>query len=239
MHFNLSKLIPDLRDLEKIAPNDINHKMLLEIIDQIFSEIENLLPPKHSGYYYETLLYEQLYCELAAISPENATKDLNELWTGHEKLFQHFQNKKFTNGKTRRTIPDQPTMSRFECAINKAGLTEKLGNCMMLGQCLYYLKNHPQTEDATLIADFVEEPCAKDKTDPYCYGSKMGKTHHKTLNATMQSLDMESVGTSNSPYSNGNRPFEVLDYLVEGGIAFCSKTPGGEQVPKSSECVCI
>lgn len=181
MTFNLSKLIPDLRDLEKIAPNDINHAMLLEVINQIFSEMENILPQKHSGYFYETLFYVQLYCTLAATSLKNATKDLDTLWKGHQKLFQHFQIKQFVNGKQRRAIPDQPTMSRFESMINEAGLAEKLGNCMLLGQCLYYIRNHPQNEDATLIADFVEEPCVKDKNDPYCYGSKTGKTHHKTL----------------------------------------------------------
>jgi hypothetical protein len=181
MSFNLSKLIPDLRDLEKLAPNDVNHQMLLEVINQIFSDMESLLPPKHSGFYYETLFYVELYCEIAAASIVNATNDLNVLWKGHEKLFQHFQNKEFANGKRRRTIPDQPTMSRFENMINEEGLAEKLGNCMLLGQCLYYLKNHPQSEDTTLIADFVEEPCAKDKNDPACFGSKTGKTHHKTL----------------------------------------------------------
>jgi hypothetical protein len=72
-------------------------------------------------------------------------------------------------------------MSRFEKMINELGLSESIANCMLFAQFLYYVHNHPLAEDATLIADYVEEPCPKNKEDPNCFGSKEGKTHHKTL----------------------------------------------------------
>ncbi len=109
------------------------------------------------------------------------TNDLNSLWKGHRKTFQRSRKNVFRNNKTRRAIPDQSAMSRFEKMLGDLDFSEKIANCMLFAQFLYYAHDHPITEDATLIADYVEEPCPKDKEDPYCFGSKLGKTHHKTL----------------------------------------------------------
>ena len=181
MSSNLSKLIPVLRELEKMSPNKINHILLLEVVYQVYVEVEKLLPPKRSGYLYQAMLYVMLYGQISTLSPGKVTKDLNQLWKGNRKAFQRYRKLIFRNKKTRRAIPDQPTISRFEKMIHKLDLSERIANCMLFAQFLYYCHDHPLAEDATLIADYVEESCAKDKTDPYCFGSKEGKTHHKTL----------------------------------------------------------
>ncbi len=72
MTSNLSRLIPVLQELEKIAPNQINHTLLLEVIDQIYAEVDNILPPKRSGYIYQAMLYVMLYSQISTVSPRNA-----------------------------------------------------------------------------------------------------------------------------------------------------------------------
>ena len=121
MTSNLSQLIPVLQELEKIAPNQINHTLLLEVIDQIYAEVDNILPPKRSGYIYQAMLYVMLYSQISTVSPRNATNDLNSLWKGHRKTFQRSRKNVFRNNKTRRAIPDQSAMSRFEKMLGDFG----------------------------------------------------------------------------------------------------------------------
>src|SRR5271157_3554441 len=107
MSISISKLIPVLQELEKLAPNQINHALLLEVIDQIYADIDNFLPLKRSGYVYQAMLYVMLYGQMSTLSPKKVTNDLNTLWKSNRKAFQRYRKIIFRNNKTRRAIPDQ------------------------------------------------------------------------------------------------------------------------------------
>ena len=181
MLYNLAKLIPVCPELEKIAPNNINHPLLLEVVDQITHEAESVLPPKRSGFFLDAMMYANIYCQISHLSPKNATKDLRQLWKGHEHHFQRFSKRNFSNGKKRQALPDQPAISRFLHRISECGLSEAFGNLLIWAQFLYMFKEGKIGDDITLIADYHDEHCHKDKADPYCFGTKEGKSVHRTL----------------------------------------------------------
>jgi hypothetical protein len=178
---NLAKLIPVCPELEKIAPNNVNHPLLLEVVDQITDEAQSVLPSKRSGFIIEAMLYANIYGQISHLSPKNATKDLRKMWKGYEHHFQRFNKHIFSNGKKRQALPDQPAMSRFLQRISESGVSEEFGNLLLWAQFLYLLKDGRIHDDLTLIADYHDEACQKDKTDSYCFGTKEGKTVHRTL----------------------------------------------------------
>lgn len=45
----------------------------------------------------------------------------------------------------------------------------------------------------TLIADYKEEPCKKDETDPYCFGTKERKTMHKILTFSIYANGLHQI----------------------------------------------
>ena len=61
MTFNLAKIMPVLAKLERIAPDNINHEALLNVVDQVSKLLKAFLSKKRSGYPYETLLYTEIY----------------------------------------------------------------------------------------------------------------------------------------------------------------------------------
>jgi hypothetical protein len=181
MSSNLARLIPVCSELEKIAPNMINHSLLLEVVDQITEEAKAVLPEKRSGFTYEALLYTDLYCQIAHLSPKKGTQNLRTLWKGRERSFQRFNKRVFHNGKHRQALPDQPMMSRFLQRIAQSGFSEEFGNLLLWAQFLYMQKVGKIGDDLTLIADYHDERCWMDKTDPYCFGTKGGQTIQRTL----------------------------------------------------------
>jgi len=61
------------------------------------------------------------------------------------------------------------------------GITEDFWNAVHLAHFLMLHKLGLVKENLKLIADVHNEPCKKDKNDPYCFGMKEGKTVNKTL----------------------------------------------------------
>ena len=178
---NLAELVSVLPELRRIAPNNINHALLLEVVDQVTSDARTILPEKRSGFTFDALFYTNLYCTLTHLAPKKGTRDLRSLWKGKEAYFQRFLKRLFKNGKKRQALPDQPTMSRFLKMIKENGISEEFGNLLLWAQFLYMQKESKIGDDLTLIADYHDEPCHKDKNDPYCFGTKGGKMVHRTL----------------------------------------------------------
>ncbi len=187
------RLLPALAKLAKFAPSQVNQSLLLEVTMEALPDLEAILPPKRSGFEYDAYLYVALYQDLTQLSFKKFCPALNKAWVKAGYLFQGSRVLVFTNGKHRRAIPGQPDMSRFLASIGVADISEQFSNALLLGVFLYAQKLGLIRDDLTLIADYVLEPCQKDKADPYCFGSKEGKTHHKTLAFSIISGDVHLV----------------------------------------------
>ncbi len=95
--------------------------------------------------------------------------------------FQKFSKYKFSNSKIRRRFPDQPAFSRYLTYLSRTTMTETFWNSVQFAHLLILKHQKLISSDITLIADYTKESCRKNKEVPYCFGSKEGKTHHKTL----------------------------------------------------------
>jgi hypothetical protein len=190
---NIARLIPICPELEKIAPNTINHGLLLDITDKIIEEAQIILPLKRSGYDYKALFYADLYCTMTGLSHKPGTHNLKEVWKGQKPCFQRYEKVRFINGKRRQNIPDQPDLSRFLQMITENGITGEYTNCILWAQLLYMIRQKEIKEDVILIADYHDDPCPKDKNDPYCFGTKKGKTMHRTLVFSIISGDLHLI----------------------------------------------
>ena len=193
MTIQVKAMLPALAKLAKLAPSQVNHAFLLEVAREVLPDLLPALPPKHSGFKYDAYLYVALFQDLTQLSFKKFCPDLNKAWVKAGHHFQDFRTRVFTNGKHRRAIPGQPDMSRFLAALSEANLSEEFSNALLLGVFLYAQKLGLLGDDLTLIADYVLEPCQKDRNDPYCFGSKEGKTHHKTLAFSIVSGDIHLV----------------------------------------------
>ena len=49
------------------------------------------------------------------------------------------------------------------------------------------------TTDLKLIADYTDTSCKKDKQDPYCFGTKKGKSVHRTLSFSIIAGDLHQM----------------------------------------------
>mgnify|MGYP001045166949 CR=1 FL=1 len=193
MCMKVAELVPIAKKQLKYAPENINHAEILKVISQLTELIKSDLPSKRSGYSYGALLYVELYAQLTGLSTKEAAQNLQALWIGNERLFQSFQKSIFSNGKKRRAIPDQPTLTRFMNKIVQKGLSQNLSNIILWGQFLYTLKMKFTKDDLTLIADYNDEPCRRNPNDPYCFGTKEGQTVHRTLVFSIISGDLHIV----------------------------------------------
>jgi hypothetical protein len=193
MTIQVMRLLPALAKLARFAPSQLNQSLLLEVTREVLPGLEPVLPPKRSGFEYEAYLYVALYQDLTQLSFRKFCPALNKAWVKAGYLFQESHVQLFANGKHRRAIPGQPDMSRFLAALGAADISEQFSNALLLGVFLYAQKLGLIRDDLTLIADYVLEPCQKDKADPYCFGSKEGKTHHKTLAFSIISGDVHLV----------------------------------------------
>lgn len=193
MTIQVTRLLPALAKLAKFAPNQVNQTFLLEVAREVLPDLAPVLPPKRSGFVYDAYLYVALFQDLTQLSFKKFCPDLDKAWVKAGYHFQEFHAHVFANGKHRRSVPGQPDMSRFLSTIAGADLSERFSNALLLGVFLYAQKLGLLGDDLTLIADYVKEPCQKDKNDAYCFGSKSGKTHHKTLTFSIISGDVHLV----------------------------------------------
>jgi hypothetical protein len=181
MTTKVSRLTPVPPELAKIDPKQVNHELLLEVVDHLSPLLGAALREKRSGFQGAAYLYVQLYEDLVGLSHGQCTGDLNTLFKSAGRSFQKLGKPVFSNGKTRRAVPDQPAMSRFLQQLQATGKTEEFGN-LVLHALLCYVKGQGLlSHEVTLIADYVVEACQKDRNDPYCFGTQKGKAKHKTL----------------------------------------------------------
>lgn len=221
MYSNLAKLIPALRKRGKFTPNSINHGLLLEVLDQIIPTIKSTLPEKRSGFQWHSYILVDLYADMTGLSYEKCTADLNKEYSSYASYFQRYNKRRIGNNKVRRAIPDQPSMSRSEKRIASIGLAEDYGNLLLYAVLLYAQKLGFIKDDVTLIADYTEEPCKKDKNDLYCFGTKEGKTKHKTLVFSLISGEFHIVIATYKIHKNQYKlPFfeKILIILKSCGI---------------------
>ena len=193
MNNNLARLIPVCPELEKIAPNSINHGMLLDITDKIIDKAQKVLPSKRSGYCYKALFYADLYCTMTGLSHKPGIHNLKAVWKGKKPHFQRYEKIHFSNGKKRQNLPDQPDLSRFLQMITENGLIEEYASCILWAQFVYMIREKQVNNDITLIADYHDDPCPKDKADLFCFGTKKGKTVHRTLVFSIISGDLHLI----------------------------------------------
>lgn len=59
--------------------------------------------------------------------------------------------------------------------------TEVFWNYVLFAHLLLLQRMDIVQPELILIADYKEEKCKKDETDPYCFGTKEGKTMYKYL----------------------------------------------------------
>jgi hypothetical protein len=135
--------------------------------------------------------------------------------------FKVLNQKKIGLDKNRQALPDQPCMSRFYLRLKSLDLVEKFGNIVLTTQIIYAKRINLIKDEVTLIADYTEEPCKKDKNDPYCFGTKEGKTNHKTLVFSLISGDFHIIIATYKIQKNQHKlPIfeEVLHILKENSI---------------------
>jgi hypothetical protein len=172
---------PVAAGLGQINPEWLNLQLLLEVADLVKPILETSMPAKHSGYTAEVFVLFQACVELGQQSPEIMAEWLNAACKEKGYSFQSFHTTNFSNDKERRYFPDQPALSRFLKRVEGLGITEAFWNIVHLAHFLMLHKLGFVKENLKLIADVHNEPCKKDKTDPYCFGMKEGKTVNKTL----------------------------------------------------------
>jgi hypothetical protein len=172
---------PVVPGLGQINPYWINLQLLLDVADLVKPILTAALPTKRSGYTSEVFVLFQACVELGQQAPDKMAEWLEKTCKDENHSFQAFHTKTFSNGKTRRYFPDQPTLSRYLKWLTTSGKTEDFWNAVHLAHFLLLHKLGLVKGKLKMIADVHDEPCKKDKNDPYCFGQKEGKTVHKTL----------------------------------------------------------
>jgi hypothetical protein len=207
---------PVASGLGKINPQCINLQLLLDVLEIIRSTKEFKLPKKRSGYPYEIFILYQAFIQLLQRSPEKTGEWLNEACKQANISFQKHETEEFSNGKQRRYFPDQPALSRCLKQMEALHCTETFWNQVLFAHLLLLSRLDIINPDLILIADYKEEKCKKDKNDPYCFGTKEGKTKHKTLVFSVISNGLHQVITNFKIYKRQDKLllFEsVLDQL--------------------------
>jgi hypothetical protein len=179
--------------LGKINPQCINLQLLLDILEIIRSVVGRDLPKKRSGYPYEVFVAYQAFIELLQRSPEKTGDWLNEACKKVGYSFQRHEIEEFSNGKQRRYFPDQPALSRCLQQLEVLDCTEIFWNHVLFAHLLLLQRRDIIQPDVILIADYKEEKCKKNENDPYCFGTKEGKTMHKYLTFSVISNGLHQV----------------------------------------------
>lgn len=206
---------------EQFSPQWINLQLLLDVAKIIKPIVENMLPAKRSGYAPEVFVLFRACVELSQCSPTITAGWLNKKCKDAEHPFQSFETESFSNNKQRRYFPDQPALSRYTTELTEHNKTEEFWNAVLFAHFLLLNKLGFIKGSLKLIADVHNDPCKKDKEDPYCYGQKSGKTVHKTLSFSIVAGSMHQVianfklekGCKRLPFFN-----KVMDMLASNGF---------------------
>ena len=212
---------PDAPGIGQINPQSINIHLLLDVLEIIEPLVEIILPRKRSGYSYGVFALYQAFVQLLQCSPEITGERLNEACKNASISFQKRWIEEFSNGKRRRYFPDQPALSRCMQQVEALGCTESFWNQVLFAHLLLLRQLGIINSDVKLIADYTEEKCKKDKDDPYCFGTKEGKTKHKTLTFSVISNGLHQVIANFKIYKRQHKlPLfeEVRDRLREHGF---------------------
>ncbi|MFX0101570.1 MAG: transposase [Candidatus Hodarchaeota archaeon] len=174
-------------------PVNVNVALLLDVMEILLPGIESRLPSKRSGYSYGVFVLFQACVQLLGTSAKVTGEIINEMCKIKGKSFHSFETTCFSNKKHRRFFPDQPSLSRCLKNLSKLGLTEIFWNEVNFSHLLLLKDLGIAGPDINLIADYKEASCPKDKDDPYCFGTKEGKTVHKTLAFSVLSGGLHQV----------------------------------------------
>lgn len=168
-------------DIGKINPELVNPQLLKDVLKIINPIVSSALPKKRSGFSDSIYVLFMLCTQILQLSPFNTAKKMEHECRSKNISFQRYITLKFVNNKNRRFFPDQPSLSRALKRLDKLECMEEFWNLVLFAHLLYLKEIKLILTDVKLIADYKEEPCKKDKNDPYCFGKKDGKTYHKTL----------------------------------------------------------
>lgn len=200
----------------KINPQCINIQLFLDVMEIVRSATERELPEKRSGYPYEVFVVYQAFVQLLQRSPEKTGEWLNQACKQAGHSFQNHEIELFSYGKQRRYFPDQPALSRCLKELESLECTEAFWNQVLLAHLLLLQRTGIMRPEVALIADYKEEPCKKDENDPYCFGTKEGKTVWKYLVFSIVSSDLHQVIANFKIFKRQDKiPFfeEVLNRL--------------------------
>jgi hypothetical protein len=134
---------------------------------------------------------------------------------------QKYHTLEFSNEKERRFFPDQPSLSRCLTQLSLSNCVQTFWNEVLFAHLILLMKNRIIKKELKLIADYHEEPCKKDKTDLYCFGTKKGKTVHKTLTFSIISNGLHQVIANYKIKKRDHKlPFfqDIMDRLKSQGF---------------------
>lgn len=180
-------------DFGLINPDHINSRLLIDISKIIEPVISLSLPPKRSGFSNAAFIIFQVCILLLTLSPRKTAEWLEQKCKMENVSFQNFKLLNFANKKKRRFFPDQPSLSRYLKRLDDLGCMEAFWNLVLLAHLLYLRGANLVRTNLKLIGDYTEEPCKKNKEDPYCFGKKDGKTKHKTLTFSIISGSLHQI----------------------------------------------
>jgi Transposase DDE domain len=180
-------------DIEQINPTSVNPRLLKDIANIISPLISMALPPKRSGYTHTAFIIFQACIQLLLLSPHKTAKWLEHTCQEKNISFQRYNVIEFTNKKNRRFFPDQPSLSRYLKWLDLHNNMETFWNMVLIAQLLYLKKIKEIGKDLKLIGDYTKTLCKKNRDDPYCFGTKEGKTCHKTLTFSIISGELHQI----------------------------------------------
>ena len=208
-------------ELKHFEPQCINLQLLLDVLAIIRSNVKEEFPHKRSGYPYEVFVIYQAFVQLLQRSPEKTGEWLNEACKNAGYSFQKYEMDEFLNGKQRRYFPDQPALSRCLKQIEELDRVESFWNHVLFAHFMLLFQLGIINSHVILIADYKEEKCKKNKNDPYCFGTKEGKTKHKTLVFSVISNGLHQVIAIFKIFKRQNKPplfKKIIDRLQSNGF---------------------
>ena len=208
-------------DLTQMTPYWLNAELLLDILNIMKPTVKQQLPMKRSGFPYEIHILYQACVEMSQLPPKYVGNWINKSCHKSKISFQKYNSKKFSNGKERRYFPDQPALSRAIKDLKDTTSVEDFWNLVLLAHLLTLKKMKIFGSSISLLADYTNTPCKKNKGDPYCFGTKEGKTMHKTLTFSIISNGLHQVLASFKIKKRQSKPplFEkILDILQTYGF---------------------
>lgn len=208
-------------DLGQTPPYWLNAQLLIDILAVIHPMAENTLPKKRSGFSYEVYVLFQACVELSQTAPKTVAEWINRSCTESKISFHTYKKETFTNGKKRRYFPDQPSLSRALHELVELNYVEKFWNLTLFAHVLILRNRGIIGSDITLLVDYTTERCKKDTSDPYCFGTKEGKTVHKTLSFAILSNDLHQIIANYKIKKRQPKPplfEEVLERLQSHGF---------------------